>query len=83
MGAKKSWHKASRKSDGDYWSIKWVSIIVLSLMSNLLNASKTITPRGKVELWLCNQVQGLVKKMMTLCIDNLLKVTKVGYTKKL
>ena len=40
----------------------------------------TVAPRGKVELWLCNEVQGLVKTVMTRCIDNLLEVTKVGYT---
>ena len=42
----------------------------------------TIAPRGKVELWLCQEVQEPVKKVITWCIDNLLKVTKVGYTKK-
>ena len=41
-----------------------------------------MAPRGKVELQLCKEVQGSVKKMMTWCIDNLLKVIKVGYTKK-
>ena len=42
----------------------------------------TKVPRGKVELWLCNEVQGLVKTMITWCIDNLLKDTKAGYTKQ-
>ena len=41
-----------------------------------------IEPRGKVELLLCNEVQGLVNIMMTWCIDNLLKVTKDNYTKQ-
>ena len=39
-----------------------------------------ISPRGKVELWLCNEVKGSVKTMVKWCIDNLLKVTKAGYT---
>ena len=42
----------------------------------------TIKPRGKVELWLCKEVQELIKIVITWWIDNLLKVTKVGYTKK-
>ena len=40
----------------------------------------TIEPRGYVELWLCNEVQGSIKMMMKWCIDNLLEVTKAGYT---
>ena len=36
-----------------------------------------IAPRGKVELWLCNEVQELVKTMVTWCTDNILDV---GYT---
>ena len=43
----------------------------------------TIAPRGKVGLCLCNEVQGSVKTVMIWCIDNLLKVAKVGYSKKL
>ena len=42
----------------------------------------TKAPRGKVELWLYNEVQGSVKIVMTWCIDNLLIVTNAGYTKK-
>ena len=84
---------------------KYASIIIFSLMSNLLFDGKTTayniwvlsliwlmkriwskdvttTPRGKVELWLCNEVQGSVKIVITWCIDNILKVIKVGYTKK-
>ena len=80
--------------------VEWVSIIVLSLMSNLLPIGKTIAymiqvlsiswlmkkiwkgfnqqdvtrrPRGKVELWLCNGLQELVKTVITQCIDNPLK----------
>ncbi len=82
------------------------SIIIFSLMSNLINSlfvgntttymfqvlslswlmkriwSKdvTIAPRGKVELCLCNEVQELVKIVVTWCIDYLLEVTNVGYT---
>ena len=33
----------------------------------------TRTPRGKVELLLCNRVQELVKTVITQCIDNLFK----------
>ena len=33
----------------------------------------TRRPRGKVELWLCNEVQESVKIVITQCIDNLLK----------
>ena len=40
----------------------------------------TIVCRGKVELWICNEIQGTIKTMVKWCIDNLLKVTKVGYT---
>ena len=40
----------------------------------------TIEPRGKVELWLCNEAQGSVKTMVKWCIDNLFEVTKVDYT---
>ena len=35
----------------------------------------TKVPREKVELWLCNEVQELAKKMITQCIDNLWKAT--------
>ena len=38
----------------------------------------TIAPRGKVKLWICNEVQGSVKTVMICCIDNILKVTKAG-----
>ena len=37
----------------------------------------TRRPRGKVELWLCNEVQELAKTVITQCIDNLLKA-KLG-----
>ena len=51
-------------------------------MKIILSKDVIIAPRGKVELWLCNKVQGLAKTVMIWCIDNILKVTKVGYTKK-
>ena len=35
----------------------------------------TKRPRGKVELWLCNEVQELAKIVIIQCIDNLLKAT--------
>ena len=38
------------------------------------------TPKGKVELWFCNELQGLVKAMVKWCIDNTLEDTEVGYT---
>ena len=56
-------------------SISW-------LMKIIWSKDVTTTPRGKVELWLCKEVQELFKIMIIWCIDNLLKVTKVGYTKK-
>ena len=40
----------------------------------------TIIPKEKVELCSCNEVQRSIKMMMIWCIDNLLKVAKVGYT---
>ena len=40
----------------------------------------TRAPKGNVELWFCNEVQGLVKIMVKWCIDNTLEDTKVGYT---
>ena len=40
----------------------------------------TKAPRGKVELWLCNEVQGSIKTMVKWCTENLLKDTKVGKT---
>ena len=85
-----------------------VSIIVLSLMSNLLSMGMKISymiqvlslswlmkkiwlikkiwrgfnqqdatkvPSGKVELWLCNEVQEPAKAVITQCIDDLLKAT--------
>ena len=36
----------------------------------------TTTPREKIELWLCNEVQELVKIVITWCIDDLLEVKK-------
>ena len=42
----------------------------------------TISLRGKVELWLCNQVQESVKTMVKWCIDNILKVTRFGSLRK-
>ena len=93
-----------------------VSIIVLSLMSNLLSTSKTIElliwfkyyhlvdwwrrfeeinqqdvtklPSGKVDLWLCNEVQESVKTVITQCIDDpwkgtLRKIRKTKPRKKL
>ena len=42
----------------------------------------TTSPRGKVELWLCNEVQGVVKKMVKSCIDNILEDRELGYTWK-
>ena len=42
----------------------------------------TKSPRGKVELWFYIEVQGSVKTMIKWCIDNILKVTKVGYILK-
>ena len=41
-----------------------------------------VVTRWKAKLWCCNEVQELVKTMMTWCIDNLLDVTKASYTKK-
>ena len=40
----------------------------------------TIAPRGKFELWLYNEFQGPIKTMVKWCFNNLLEVTKVGYT---
>ena len=51
-------------------------------MESIWSIGVTIAPRGKVVLWLCNEVQELVKIILTWFIDNLLKVTKAGYTKK-
>ena len=48
---------------------------------NQLDVTKV--PKGKVELWFCNQVQGSIKKMVKWCIDNILVDTEVGHTKKL
>ena len=51
-------------------------------MDRIWSNKVTIAPRGKVELWLCNEVKESVKTVMTWSIDNQLTVTKVGYTKK-
>ena len=37
-------------------------------------------PKGKVELWLCNEAQGLVKIVVKWCIVNILEDTEVGHT---
>ena len=34
----------------------------------------TKVPRGKVELWLCIEVQGSIKTVMTQCVDNYLRL---------
>ena len=56
--------------------------LLIWFMTRIWSKDVTIEPRGKVELWLCKRVQELVKIVITWCIDNLLKVTKAGYTKK-
>ena len=38
----------------------------------------TKEPKGKVELWCCNEVQGSVKTMVKWYIDNTLEDTEVG-----
>ena len=40
----------------------------------------TKAPKGKVELWCCNEVQGLVKIMVKSCLENKLGDTEVGHT---
>ena len=40
----------------------------------------TKAPKGKVELWCCNEVQGSIKAMMKRCTNYILEDTKVGHT---
>ena len=67
---------------GKTTSYKILLLLLIWLMKRIWSKDVTIAPRGKVELWLCNEVQESIKIVMTWCIDNLLKVTKVGYIKK-
>ena len=40
----------------------------------------TRAPKGKVEIWSCNEVHGSAKTMVKWCIDNILKKIEVGHT---
>ena len=40
----------------------------------------TKAPKGKVELWFCNEVQGSVKTVVKWFINKILEDTKVGHT---
>ena len=43
-----------------------IQVLSLSwLMKNIWSKDVTKVPRGKVELWLCNEVQGSVKTVIT------------------
>ena len=60
-------------------SYKW-SVLVRSGFVGFDQYDVTTTPKGKVELWLCNEVQGSIKTMVKLCIDNLLEDIEVGHS---
>ena len=52
-------------------------------MNKIWSNDVTIAPRGKVELCYEKKVQELAKTMISWCINNLLMVAKIGYTKKI
>ena len=51
-------------------------------MKMIWSKDVTIEPRGKVELWYKKWVQESTKTVISYCINNLLKVANVGYTKQ-
>ena len=59
------------------------SLLMKMIWKGFNQQDVTKVPRGKVELWLCNEVQESAKMVITQCIDDLWKATlrKIRKTK--